>query len=104
MGRQIEEMGFTKASSKGQMVIPARIGKLNDLALGVRDGPTARTHLAELRAQGYSVVWSDDTSRLVLRRRGPKHNPRGSMMRDLMMQLDINSRDDWESSKSDYGF
>ena len=78
--------------------------RLNDLALGVRYGPTARTYLAELRAQGYSVVWSDDANRLVVRRRRPKHNARESVMRNLMRQLDINSRDDWESSKSEYGF
>jgi hypothetical protein len=62
------------------------------------------TYLAERRAQGYSVVWSDDANRLVVRRRGPKHNVRESVMRNLMRQLGINSRDDWESSKSDYGF
>ena len=34
MGRQIEEMGFTKASSKGQVVIPTRTRK----RLNVKEG------------------------------------------------------------------
>ena len=34
MGRQIEEMQFTKASSKGQVVIPTRIRKRLDIKEG----------------------------------------------------------------------
>lgn len=76
---------------------------LDELCRAVVDRGTAETYISELKGGGYRLDWSNQAQRLVVHR-PTRHHPSKKVMLNLMHNIGIDNREEWEESRDSLGF